>query len=56
VVTLTYVTLNSESSFIERFKSLSDLTKVVPVIICKFIFANYVLVNKVEVANTVFKL
>ena len=34
----------------------TDLTKVVPVIICEFIFVNYVLINKAEVANTVFKL
>jgi hypothetical protein len=56
VVTITYVTFNSEGSLIERFKSLGDLTKVALVIIYKFIFANQVLINKTEVANTVFKL
>jgi hypothetical protein len=56
MVTLTCITLDSESSFMKRFESLGDLTKMILVVICEFIFADSVTVFNTEEANTILKL
>ena len=56
MVALTSITLNPKSSLMKRLKSLKDLNKMIPVIICELILTDSVTVFNTEEANTVLQL